>query len=65
MISAPGDTEYNVNHFCSFCGKYENEVSVLAAGPSTCICDGCIVIASEYIKKKLAEIKAAKSVCIV
>ena len=30
------------NFYCSFCGKSQNEVSKLIAGPNVCICDECI-----------------------
>jgi ATP-dependent protease Clp ATPase subunit len=29
------------NHFCSFCGKSQDEVTQLIAGPNVFICDEC------------------------
>ncbi len=34
---------------CSFCGKNENEVEKLVAGPSVYICDTCVRIATDII----------------
>lgn len=34
---------------CSFCGKSENEVAKLVAGPRVYICDSCVAIASKII----------------
>ena len=72
-MSRKGSDKYN-NLFCSFCGKSQNEVKKLIAGPSVYICDECIelcndIIAEEYEKEgalrrrsttlKPAEIKKA------
>jgi len=45
--------------FCSFCGKNQEEVKKLIAGPSVYICDECIelcndIIAEEYEKEALS-----------
>jgi len=47
------------NLFCSFCGKSQDEVRKLIAGPSVYICDECIelcndIIAEEYEKENAA-----------
>lgn len=34
---------------CSFCGKNENEVEKLVAGPNVYICNACVRIASDII----------------
>jgi ATP-dependent Clp protease ATP-binding subunit ClpX len=34
---------------CSFCGKSQSEVKKLVAGPSVCICDGCVELARKAI----------------
>jgi hypothetical protein len=34
---------------CSFCGKNENEVEKLVAGPNVYICDTCVRIATDII----------------
>jgi hypothetical protein len=35
--------------FCSFCGKGQDEVRKLVAGPSVFICDECVHIANEIV----------------
>jgi hypothetical protein len=34
---------------CSFCGKGENEVLKLVAGPRVYICDGCVAVATRMM----------------
>jgi hypothetical protein len=34
---------------CSFCGKRENEVRKLIAGPGVFICDQCVALANEIV----------------
>ena len=46
------------NLYCSFCGKSQDEVRKLIAGPTVYICDECIelcneIIAEEYEKEKI------------
>jgi ATP-dependent protease Clp ATPase subunit len=36
---------------CSFCGKNEEEVSKLVAGPRVYICDGCVAIAGRMMNE--------------
>ncbi len=38
--------------FCSFCGKSQNEVRKLIAGPQVYICDECIELCMEIIKEE-------------
>ncbi len=38
--------------FCSFCGKSQNEVKKLIAGPSVYICDECIQLCNEIIAEE-------------
>ena len=38
--------------FCSFCGKNQNEVKKLVAGPTAYICDECIQLCSEIIEEE-------------
>lgn len=40
------------NLYCSFCGKNQNEVAKLIAGPAVYICDECIKICSEIIAEE-------------
>jgi ATP-dependent Clp protease ATP-binding subunit ClpX len=54
-VSRKSSDKYN-NLFCSFCGKSQDEVKKLIAGPSVYICDECIelcndIIAEEYEKE--------------
>ncbi|MGI9302329.1 MAG: ClpX C4-type zinc finger protein [Gammaproteobacteria bacterium] len=35
---------------CSFCGKSEDEVAKLVAGPKVFICDRCVRLADDIIK---------------
>ena len=35
---------------CSFCGKNQNEVNKLIAGPSVFICDECVDLCNEIIR---------------
>ncbi len=38
---------------CSFCGKTQNEVSQLIAGPNAFICDECVALCGEVIEDNL------------
>jgi len=40
--------------FCSFCGKNQNEVRKLIAGPSVYICDECVDLCNDIIKEELS-----------
>ena len=37
--------------FCSFCGKNQNEVKKLIAGPSVYICDECVSYVMTYKRR--------------
>jgi ATP-dependent Clp protease ATP-binding subunit ClpX len=39
---------------CSFCGKAQEQVGTLVAGPGVYICDECIELCNEIIEEKLA-----------
>ena len=39
--------------YCSFCGKSQHEVRKLIAGPSVYICDECVELCNDIIRKKL------------
>ena len=39
--------------FCSFCGKNQNEVRKLIAGPSVYICNECIDLCNDIIKEEI------------
>lgn len=40
---------------CSFCGKLQNQVKKLVAGPGVYICDECIELCNEIIEEELSE----------
>lgn len=40
--------------YCSFCGKSQNEVRKLIAGPSVYVCDECVDLCNDIIKEELA-----------
>lgn len=40
---------------CSFCGKKQNQVKKLIAGPSVYICDECVDLCAEIIEEELGE----------
>jgi len=44
--------ESGENLFCSFCGKNQEEVTKLIAGPAVYICDECIQLCSEIIEEE-------------
>jgi ATP-dependent Clp protease ATP-binding subunit ClpX len=43
--------------FCSFCGKSQDEVRKLIAGPSVFICDECVDLCNDIITEEMAEIE--------
>nr|HMS44860.1 ClpX C4-type zinc finger protein [Alphaproteobacteria bacterium] len=45
-------TTDNNNLYCSFCGKSQNEVRKLIAGPTVFICDECIELCTDIIKEE-------------
>ena len=51
---------------CSFCGKSQNDVRKLIAGPTVYICDECIelcndIIAEEWEEEKSRELRSLPS----
>ena len=48
-------TEQNIH--CSFCGKSQDEVKKIVAGPGVYICNECVDLCQEIIKQELAEDK--------
>jgi ATP-dependent Clp protease ATP-binding subunit ClpX len=47
--------------YCSFCGKSQNEVRKLIAGPSVYVCDECVELCNDIIRDELAEDEKAAS----
>ena len=41
--------------YCSFCGKGQNEVRKLIAGPSVYICDECVDLCNNIIEEELSD----------
>ncbi|MDR2666839.1 MAG: ATP-dependent Clp protease ATP-binding subunit ClpX [Holosporales bacterium] len=41
--------------YCSFCGKSQNDVKKLIAGATAFICDECIVLCSDVMKKEIVD----------
>ncbi len=41
--------------YCSFCGKSQNEVRKLIAGPSVFICDECVDLCNDIIQEEVQE----------
>ena len=40
---------------CSFCGKTQDEVRKLVAGPSVYICDECVDLCNDILTEELSE----------
>ena len=41
--------------YCSFCGKSQNEVRKLIAGPSGCICEESVDLCNDIIREEIQE----------
>ncbi len=41
--------------YCSFCGKAQDEVKKLIAGPSVYICDECVELCNDILKEEFGE----------
>ena len=56
-MSDKDNTENNEDKllYCSFCGKNQNEVMKLIAGPSVYICNECIDLCNDIIKEEISE----------
>jgi len=49
------NNEVNEDLLCSFCGKSQDEVKKLIAGPSVYICDECIQLCNEIIAEEYSQ----------
>ncbi len=47
--------------YCSFCGKSQNEVRKLIAGPSVFICDECVDLCNDIIQEEVQESESERS----
>ena len=56
MSKNGNNTEGEKLLFCSFCGKNQNEVRKLIAGPSVYICNECIDLCNDIILEEINEI---------
>jgi ATP-dependent Clp protease ATP-binding subunit ClpX len=45
-------------HHCSFCGKLQDEVRKLVAGPGVYICDECVELCNDILSEELDDISA-------
>ncbi len=52
--NTPKDEEEKLLH-CSFCGKSQNEVQKLIAGPSVFICDECVELCNDIIREEVKD----------
>jgi len=60
-MARDNETKNKMLH-CSFCGKTQNQVSKLIAGPNVCICDECIGYCRSIIEEEdFSRVKTAKS----
>lgn len=57
----PRRDDSNDDLLCSFCGKSQDEVKKLIAGPSVYICDECIQLCNEIIAEEYGEEKDGQS----
>lgn len=46
---------------CSFCGKHQNEVKKLIAGPTSLICDECVTISMDILREEKKDSKLFNS----
>ena len=47
--------------FCSFCGKNQDEVKKLIAGPSVFICDECVDLCNDIIREEVQDVEEHES----
>ncbi|WP_409526303.1 ATP-dependent protease ATP-binding subunit ClpX [Nitrincola sp. MINF-07-Sa-05] len=47
--------------YCSFCGKSQDEVRKLIAGPSVFICDECVDLCNDIIREEIQDSTASES----
>lgn len=47
--------------YCSFCGKSQQEVRKLIAGPSVFICDECVELCNDIIREEVEDTAADTS----
>ena len=47
--------------YCGFCGKNQDEVRKLIAGPSVFICDECVVLCMEIVDEEFASLRVKET----
>ena len=47
-----GDKDKNTFLRCSFCGKTQDEVKKLVAGPTVYICNECVALCNDILKEE-------------
>ena len=57
----PRRDDSNDDLLCSFCGKSQDEVKKLIAGPSVYICDECIQLCNEIIAEEYGDEKDSEA----
>ncbi|MFS5215152.1 ATP-dependent Clp protease ATP-binding subunit ClpX [Streptococcus agalactiae] len=50
-----GNRNNDMNVYCSFCGKSQDEVKKIISGNGVFICNECVALSQEIIKEELAE----------
>ena len=60
-MTADSTTEDGKLLYCSFCGKSQNEVRKLIAGPSVFICDECVDLCNDIIREEIQETAAPEA----
>src|SRR5690554_4558264 len=58
MADGKGKDEGGKLLYCSFCGKNQNEVRTLIAGPSVYICDECADLCNDIIREEVLDADA-------
>ncbi|MDT8893980.1 ATP-dependent Clp protease ATP-binding subunit ClpX [Halomonas sp. I1] len=58
MADGKGKDEDGKLLYCSFCGKNQNEVRKLIAGPSVYICDECVDLCNDIIREEVLDADA-------
>ena len=58
MADGKGKDDNGKLLYCSFCGKNQNEVRKLIAGPSVYICDECVDLCNDIIREEVLEADA-------
>ncbi len=64
-MSESGDENENDGDkllYCSFCGKSQNEVRKLIAGPSVFICDECVDLCNDIIREEIQEAATGENI---